>query len=179
MVVTYLHVRARTENLVQARLHIGHLVFPCLIGRNGRRHLKREGDGASPVGVFELTTGFYRRDRVTKPRIPMKTRPLRPSDGWCEVPGSGFYNRHVKLPFRDGHETMWRDDAAYDIVFATNHNARPRVQGQGSAIFFHLTRKEGKATAGCVAVSLKDMQKILTLCGPRVKLVIWPGQGQL
>jgi L,D-peptidoglycan transpeptidase YkuD (ErfK/YbiS/YcfS/YnhG family) len=177
--VTYLHVRARSENIVKSRLHIGHLVFPCLIGQSGRTHLKREGDGASPIGVFDLAQGFYRGDRLLKPAAHLRMQPMRKSDGWCEVPGSAFYNRHVKLPFRDGHETMWRSDGAYDIVFATSHNARPRVQGRGSAIFFHLTRKDATATAGCVAVSLGDMRKILELCRRHVKLVIWPGQGHL
>ncbi len=176
--VTYLHVRAITENAVRGRLHVGHLTFPCIIGRSGRRHRKREGDGASPVGVFTLETGFFRNDRGFIPSATLPMRPLRQSDGWCEVPGSGFYNQHVKLPFRDGHETMWRQDGAYDIVFSTSHNARPRVQGRGSAIFFHLTRQGSHATAGCVAVSRANMLKILKLCGRRVKLVIWPGQGR-
>jgi L,D-peptidoglycan transpeptidase YkuD (ErfK/YbiS/YcfS/YnhG family) len=177
--VTHLHIRARTEKAVQAGLHIGHLVFPCLIGRAGRTHRKREGDGKSPVGVFDLTLGFYRSDRMLKPAPRLNLKKLRLTDGWCEVPRSAFYNSYVKLPFRDGHETMWRDDAAYDVVFATSHNQRPRVKGCGSAIFFHLTREGAVATAGCVAVSLGDMRKILALCGPRVKLAIWPGQGQL
>jgi L,D-peptidoglycan transpeptidase YkuD (ErfK/YbiS/YcfS/YnhG family) len=154
-------------------------VFPCIIGRNGRTHMKREGDGKSPVGSFILRQGFYRSDRVSNPAPALGMRPLRRSDGWCEVPGSGFYNRQVTLPFRDGHETMWRDDGAYDIVFATSHNERPRVQGLGSAIFFHLTREGSGVTAGCVAVSRRDMQKILALCGRKVKLVIWPGQGHV
>jgi L,D-peptidoglycan transpeptidase YkuD (ErfK/YbiS/YcfS/YnhG family) len=165
--------------MVRARLHIGHLVFPCLIGRSGKTHRKREGDGATPVGVYELTQGFYRSDRFLKTGTHLAARPMRKSDGWCEAPGSGLYNRHVKLPFRDGHETMWREDGAYDVVFATSHNAKPRVQGLGSAIFFHLTRPDSHVTAGCVAVSLGDMRKILGLCGRQVKLAIWPGQGQL
>lgn len=72
---------------------------------------------------------------------------------------------------------MWRVDGAYDIVFATSHNERPRVKGAGSAIFFHLTRKGSNVTAGCVAVSQSDMRKILSLCRKKVKLVVWPGQG--
>ena len=165
--------------MVKARLHVGHLVFPCLIGRSGRRWRKREGDGVSPVGVFDLTQGFYRADRLPQPAAHLGARPMRKSDGWCEVPASAFYNSHVRLPFRDGHESMWREDEAYDVVFATSHNQRPRVRGFGSAIFFHLTREGAAATAGCVAVSRQDMRKILGLCGRRVKLVIWPGQGQL
>jgi L,D-peptidoglycan transpeptidase YkuD (ErfK/YbiS/YcfS/YnhG family) len=174
--LSYLHIRARGERDVKGRLHIGHLVFPCIIGRNGRTHMKREGDGKTPVGRFELRQGFYRADRVLK---VLGAREMRENDGWCEVPGSGRYNQHVKLPFRHGHETMWRDDEAYDIVFATSHNERPRVQGAGSAIFFHLTRKGSEVTAGCVAVSKKDMRKILALCGKKVVLAVWPCQGVL
>jgi L,D-peptidoglycan transpeptidase YkuD (ErfK/YbiS/YcfS/YnhG family) len=160
-------------------LHLGHLVFPCIIGRSGRGRIKREGDGKTPVGVFDLRQGFYRGDRGSMPAAQLKLRQMRRSDGWCEVPQSCFYNNHVKLPFRDGHETMWRNDEAYDIVFATSHNERPRVMGLGSAIFFHLTRQGSSVTAGCVAVSKPDMLKILKLCGPKVRLMVWPGQGVL
>ncbi len=177
--VTHLHVRARNERTVAGRLHVGGLVFPCIIGRNGRGYRKHEGDGKTPVGVFLLRKGFYRRDRMGNPAAHLLTKVLRQSDGWCEVPGSGFYNQHVKLPFRDGHETMWRVDEAYDVVFATSHNERPRVQGAGSAIFFHLTRVGSEVTAGCVAVSKSDMRKILSLCGRKVRLAVWPGQGVL
>ncbi len=177
--VTYLHIRARSDRLVKARLHVGHLVFPCIIGRNGRGRIKKEGDGKSPVGSFELRQGFFRADRGAKPAPQLNVKSMRKNDGWCEVPQSSFYNQHVKLPFRDGHETMWREDEAYDIVFATSHNERPRVKGFGSAIFFHLTRKGSGVTAGCVAVSKSDMLKILKLCGPKVRLAVWPGQGVL
>jgi L,D-peptidoglycan transpeptidase YkuD (ErfK/YbiS/YcfS/YnhG family) len=175
--VTQLHIRAISERAVAVRLHLGALVFPCIIGRNGRGFRKREGDGKTPVGVFHLRQGYYRGDRMLNPAAHLRLRKLKTSDGWCEVPGSGFYNQHVKLPFRDGHETMWRGDEAYDVVFATSHNERPRVQGRGSAIFFHLTREGAQVTAGCVAVSKADMRKILSVCGRRVKLVVWPGQG--
>jgi L,D-peptidoglycan transpeptidase YkuD (ErfK/YbiS/YcfS/YnhG family) len=177
--VTHLHVRARTERLVKGRLHVGALVFPCIIGRNGRGFRKSEGDGKTPVGVFWLRQGYYRADRLRQPAAALGLKVLSRRDGWCEVPGSGLYNQHVKLPFRDDHETMWRDDEAYDVVFATSHNERPRVQGAGSAIFFHLTRAGSNVTAGCVAVSKADMRKILSLCGRRVKLAVWPGQGVL
>jgi L,D-peptidoglycan transpeptidase YkuD (ErfK/YbiS/YcfS/YnhG family) len=177
--ITYLHIRARSERQVEGRLHIGHLVFPCIIGRSGRGRIKREGDGKTPVGLFDLRQGFYREDRGFRPAPALELRQMTKSDGWCEVPASAFYNRHVKLPFRDGHETMWRNDEAYDIVFSTSHNERPRVKGSGSAIFFHLTREGSNVTAGCVAVSKPDMLKILKLCGPKVKLAVWPGQGVL
>jgi L,D-peptidoglycan transpeptidase YkuD (ErfK/YbiS/YcfS/YnhG family) len=169
--ITRLHIRAKNMNDVSCRLHLGPLVFPCKIGRTGRIFRKKEGDGRTPVGEFALTLSFYRHDRIRKVK---QARPMRVSDGWCELPGSQFYNRHVKLPFRHAHETMVREDEAYDIVFATSQNMRPRIQGAGSAIFFHLTRKGANATAGCVAVSKRDMLKILSICGPRINLKIWP-----
>jgi L,D-peptidoglycan transpeptidase YkuD (ErfK/YbiS/YcfS/YnhG family) len=161
------------------RLHVGPLVFACIIGRAGRRHAKREGDGATPIGVFAVRHGFYRADRMKRPTTRHDFGQLQRNDGWCEVPQSCLYNRYVKLPFRHGHETMWRDDEAYDVVFATSHNERPRVKGAGSAIFFHLTRQGSAVTAGCVAVSKGDMLKILRLCGRKVRLCIWPSQGGL
>jgi L,D-peptidoglycan transpeptidase YkuD (ErfK/YbiS/YcfS/YnhG family) len=178
--ITHLHIRARNERCVEGRLHLGTLVFPCIIGRNGRCYRKREGDGKTPVGVFDLRQGFYRADRMGPPASGRQMLRIKKADGWCEKPGSGFYNRHVGLPFRDAHETMWREDEAYDVVFATSHNERPRVQYAGSAIFFHLTRAGARVTAGCVAVSKSDMLKILGLCrNRRIRLAVWPSQGVL
>ena len=177
--VTHLHVRARSEKATSALLFCGGTVFPCRLGRAGLAHLKREGDGKTPVGIWAFRRGFYRADKLARPVTGLGLRPMRQTDGWCEDPSSGQYNRFVKLPFGPGHETMWRADDAYDVVFETSHNERPRVRRGGSAIFFHLTRPGANATAGCVAVSASDMRKILTRCGRNVCLVVWPLFGGL
>jgi L,D-peptidoglycan transpeptidase YkuD (ErfK/YbiS/YcfS/YnhG family) len=62
-------------------------------------------------------------------------------------------------------------------VVETSHNQRPRIQGRGSAIFFHLARESFVPTAGCIAVTLKDMQKVLRHCSAKTRLVIWPPSG--
>jgi L,D-peptidoglycan transpeptidase YkuD (ErfK/YbiS/YcfS/YnhG family) len=175
--VTHLHVRARSENQTRALLFCGVVAFPCRLGRSGLGHIKREGDGKTPIGVWHLRRGFYRADKMMRPVTGLGLSHLRKTDGWCEDPSSGQYNRFVKLPFGPGHETMWRADDAYDVVFETSHNERPRVRKGGSAIFFHLTRQGADATAGCVAVSAHDMRKILARCGPKIKLVVWPSMG--
>jgi L,D-peptidoglycan transpeptidase YkuD (ErfK/YbiS/YcfS/YnhG family) len=97
---------------------------------------------------------------------------MRRHDGWCETVGDRNYNRLVKIPYATAHETMQRPDHLYDIVIETSHNERPRVQGHGSAVFFHLRRPDGGPTAGCIAVSLKDMRIILQHVGPKTRLVI-------
>jgi L,D-peptidoglycan transpeptidase YkuD (ErfK/YbiS/YcfS/YnhG family) len=62
-------------------------------------------------------------------------------------------------------------------VVETSHNHRPRIQGRGSAIFFHIARKGFAPTAGCIAVTLRDMQKVLRYCSTKTRLVIWPPNG--
>lgn len=151
--------------------------MPCRLGRTGRSNMKREGDGASPVGVWRLGTVHYRPDRLSRPVTGLAVRPSRATDAWCEDPRDGRYNRKISLAPGEGNETFWRQDEAYDIVIPTSHNSRPRVKGMGSAIFFHLTRQGSRVTAGCVAVACRDMQKLLARCGRITLLVIWPPEG--
>jgi L,D-peptidoglycan transpeptidase YkuD (ErfK/YbiS/YcfS/YnhG family) len=139
--------------------------------------MKREGDGASPVGVWTLERGFFRSDRHLKPRSGTFFVPLRKGWGWCETVGDRNYNRRVPIPYATAHEELIRSDNLYDIVIETDHNKRPRVQGHGSAIFFHLARADYGPTAGCIAVSLGDMRKILSCCSRKMRLVIWPPSG--
>jgi L,D-peptidoglycan transpeptidase YkuD (ErfK/YbiS/YcfS/YnhG family) len=86
---------------------------------------------------------------------------LRSDEGWCDDMASGRYNRPVKLPFAKSHEALWRQDGSYDIVAMTDHNQRPRVRGQGSAIFLHLSRPAQKGTEGCIALSERDLRIVL------------------
>jgi L,D-peptidoglycan transpeptidase YkuD (ErfK/YbiS/YcfS/YnhG family) len=175
--VTYIHVRAMNQSSRRGRLTLGAVTFPCWLGRTGLTIRKREGDGKTPIGTWTLGPGYFRFDRLQKPKCSLKLTPLTTDMGWCETPVSGQYNRKVRLPFRDVSEGMWRTDNAYDLVFPTDHNERPRVKGAGSAIFFHLLRDGADCTAGCVAVCGSGMQKILARCGRNTVLVIWPPHG--
>ena len=153
-------------------LQAGSLAVPCSLGRSGRTHLKREGDGATPVGSWQLRRLFYRAGRMVPPRAWTVGLPIGPQDGWCETVGDRNYNRLVKMPYAVSHETMQRADQLYDIVVELSHNERPRVQGHGSAVFFHLRQPDGGPTAGCIAVSLRDMKIILGLCGRKTRMVV-------
>jgi L,D-peptidoglycan transpeptidase YkuD (ErfK/YbiS/YcfS/YnhG family) len=139
--------------------------------------LKREGDGASPVGSFDLVEVLYRSDRTARPKTALPVLPMRWRWGWCERVGDRNYNRLVLLPYAAAHEYLCRDDGLYDVVVVTSHNRRPRVQGLGSAIFFHLARPGFAPTAGCVAVTLPAMRAILGRCRPGTRLVIHPPGG--
>ena len=141
----------------------GDLVSTCSIGRSGvvAAPEKREGDGASPLGKWRLKRVFYRADRIDRPETSLPVIPLKESDGWCDQADHPLYNRPVSLPFSASHEKLWREDHAYDVIIELAHNDDPVVAGLGSAIFFHLAHDDGRATEGCVAVSLEDMLRAL------------------
>lgn len=88
-------------------------------------------------------------------------RPIRNDDGWCDAPGHACYNRPVRTPFAASHEVMRRIDRLYDIVLVLDHNQCPRNARAGSAVFLHIQPPDGGPTAGCVALSLRDMRMVL------------------
>ncbi|WP_290541930.1 L,D-transpeptidase family protein [Aestuariivirga sp.] len=170
--VQTIRVLTRNATVATGLLKVGGMTFPCSIGRSGKRFLKREGDGASPRGGWQVRRLFYRADRGLPPRTGLKAQAMRDFDGWCETVGDRNYNRLVRIPYATAHETMKRADHLYDVVVELSHNGRPRVQGHGSAVFFHLRQPDGGPTAGCVAVSMRDMRIILGLIGRHARIVI-------
>lgn len=134
--------------------------------------MKREGDNKSPMGVWKLEKLYFRPDKALRPASKLRTTALRKDDGWCDAAGHKDYNRHVRLPFAASHETLWRADEAYDLLFTTSHNQRPRIQGAGSAIFLHIWRQGATGTQGCVALRVADLRKVLAACSRSTYLVI-------
>lgn len=156
------------------RLACGGRSFRCALGRSGVRADKREGDGASPAGVFPLRRVLYRADRLAAPRTRLEVAAIDRNDGWCDDPANPMYNRPVRLPFPANHERMWRDDGLYDLVAILGHNDDPPVPGAGSAIFIHVASPDYGPTAGCIALRMKDLLAVLEQCGPGDTLRISP-----
>lgn len=156
----------------RGRIIAGNMVIPCALGQGGMAHNKREGDGVTPIGTHYAVKGFYRSDKMPKPRTAIPMAALRKSDGWCDDPGHRNYNRKVDLPFAARHEKMWREDHLYDIVLDLNWNSRPRTHGRGSAIFLHFARDNFGPTEGCIAIPPRMVRKFLSAIGPRTKIIV-------
>lgn len=155
----------------EARIIIAGNIRKAAIGRSGTTTLKKEGDGATPVGAFALREVIYRRDRMLRPRTPLPVRPLHVEDGWCEDPKDRNYNRRVRLPYSGASvDRLTRADDLYDLVVVLGYNDRPRVKGRGSAIFMHLARPGYTPTAGCIALSRRDLLLLLKLARPGAKI---------
>lgn len=154
------------------RLICGNLVLRCALGRSGIRAQKREGDGATPRGVFRLENAFYRRDRIGRPATNLCIAVIGPNDGWCDAADDRNYNRPVPRPYPASTETLWRRDSLYDVVVVIDYNRRPRRRAAGSAIFMHVAEKGLKPTEGCVALPRRDLLKVMARIGPRTRIVV-------
>jgi L,D-peptidoglycan transpeptidase YkuD (ErfK/YbiS/YcfS/YnhG family) len=140
----------------------------CALGKGGTvaAAAKREGDGASPLGVWPIRRVLYRPDRGPLPQTALSIAPLRPDDGWCDDPKDPAYNQPVAHPYPASAERMWRDDHVYDLVVILGHNDDPVAPGAGSAIFMHLAKPEYTPTEGCVALARADLDALLRLARP-------------
>lgn len=143
-------------------------VARCALGRSGvtPAAAKREGDGASPVGLWPMREVYFRPDRLERPVTALAVEPLTPEAGWCDDPASPLYNRPVRLPSPLSHEKLWREDHIYDLIVVLGYNDDPVVPGKGSAIFLHLARDDYSSTEGCVACARQDLLSLLAAARP-------------
>lgn len=156
-------VRPSARDHRQGYLKVGPFAFRAALGRNGIGMLKREGDGHTPRGGLRLLYGFWRSDRIGRPQTRLQMIPSRETMVWCDDPKSPSYNRLSRLPLKESHEAMCRADQLYDIVIVMDWNVSMRRRGAGSAIFLHLARPGCKPTEGCIAVTERDMRRLLAV----------------
>jgi L,D-peptidoglycan transpeptidase YkuD (ErfK/YbiS/YcfS/YnhG family) len=148
----------------------------CALGPSGvvAGGAKREGDGASPAGVWPMRCVLWRPDHSERPATRLPAEPIAPDDGWCDAPDDPAYNQKVKLPYPASAETLWRDDRLYDLVIVLGYNDAPVVPGAGSAIFLHLAKPDYGHTQGCVAMAAADLTHLLALARPGDAIRIRP-----
>lgn len=160
----------------QGALEVGGRRVRCALGMAGvvPAALKREGDGATPAGVWPLRRLLYRPDRGPAPRSCLPMRALSVTDGWCDDPADSRYNSPVALPYPASAERLWREDSLYDRIVVLGHNDDPVIAGAGSAIFLHVAAEGYAPTQGCIAVNAADMATLLSLAGPGDTLAVLP-----
>lgn len=145
-------------------------LYPCTIGRGGVVSDKREGDGATPVGVHRIVGMLYRPDRMARPAD--WAIPIRPGDLWSDDPSHEDYNLMVRAPYPHSHEVLRRADPLYDLVLLTDWNWPFAQKGRGSAIFMHQWRRPGFPTEGCVALLRDHLREIAARITYQTRLIV-------
>ena len=136
--------------------------YRCALGKAGVKKKIKEGDNITPKGIFKITKIYYRADRIKKIKTHIKKIKIEKYMGWCDDPKSIFYNKEIKLPTKLKHEKFYRSDNLYDLIAVLNYNMKPVVKNKGSAIFMHIAKSSYKKTQGCIALSKKNLIKILS-----------------
>ena len=144
----------------------------CSIGKCGITNSKKEGDLATPKGVFGLGPLYFREDRNQYFKTKLKKRVIKKNMGWCDDIQSKKYNKEIYFPFNFGAEKLYRKDNIYDIIINIKYNQTPVIKSKGSAIFLHVAKKSYEKTKGCIALSKRDLLKILPLINKKTKILI-------
>jgi L,D-peptidoglycan transpeptidase YkuD (ErfK/YbiS/YcfS/YnhG family) len=135
--------------------------------------LKLEGDNRSPAGVFRIGEAFGYAARAA---TALPYRALSASDYCMDVSGTAQYNRIVDAhvvgaaAVKGSTEPMRRDlhahgDQRYRLGFVIEQNVRAAPQA-GSCIFAHLWKSPHDATAGCTAMAVPVMHRLLVWLRP-------------
>ena len=151
-----MHIFIKNKKLTYGKYRV-----KCAIGKRGIGNKKREGDKITPIGKFKIKTILYRKDRISHFKSKINKLSIRNNMGWCDDPKSKKYNKLIKIPFKGSAEKLYRKDNIYDIILVLNYNINPIRKGKGSAIFIHIARKSYKSTLGCIAISKRNLKKII------------------
>lgn len=152
-------------------LRLGSWVIPCSIGRAGITNDKKEGDMATPSGVWQITGALYRPERLSG-QVPSWAKPIGLRDLWSDDAGDSWYNQPVKAPYGPSHERLRRADPLYDLILVTDWNRSPTIAGKGSAIFIHTWRRPAYPTAGCIAMAQADLLALCAQIKPGCKVIV-------
>jgi L,D-peptidoglycan transpeptidase YkuD (ErfK/YbiS/YcfS/YnhG family) len=139
------------------------LKFRCAIGKNGIKKKIKEGDFVTPKGTFALKKVYYREDRIKNLKTKLKKIKIKKFMAWCDDPKSKFYNKQIKLPSRYSYEKLYRNDKIYDIIITLDYNTNPIIKNKGSAIFIHISKRNYKPTAGCIALKKENLMNLLSV----------------
>ena len=167
-----IRVAARPGWRTRGWLSAGAVRIPIALGRSGVAANKREGDGATPRGVFRLVRLWWRADRMPRPPTLLPARRIAADDAWIEDSENRRYNHAVKRTAQEPGDRLWRTDHLYDMLIELDHNTRPRVAGRGSAVFVHVARPGFGPTAGCVALEAKRLRWLLSRVGPKTRIAV-------
>ncbi|MDD4372216.1 MAG: L,D-transpeptidase family protein [Anaerostipes sp.] len=129
---------------------------------------KKTGDMKTPVGVYNFTKAFGIKKN---PGSKMKYTKLKNSHYWCA--DRKYYNRFVNVKkHKCNGEHLIKIKPQYNYCLSLNYNPKNKY-GKGSAIFLHCTKKGRNYTAGCIAISEKNMKKVMNKVDKNAKICIY------
>jgi D-alanyl-D-alanine dipeptidase len=145
--------------------------------RSTSEPVKKEGDGKSPAGIFDLGTAFGYSDQPL-PGLKLPYLPLTESIECVDDVKSKYYNRIVNrsavVPDWNSSEHMRDAGESYrwGVVVDFNGTVAGRDRdapepGSGSCVFLHIWHDQSRGTAGCTAMTQMNVETLLTWLDPK------------
>ncbi|MBN2721894.1 MAG: L,D-transpeptidase family protein [Campylobacterales bacterium] len=130
--------------------------------------IKKEGDGKSPIGIFELKEAFgYEQLNAAYPYMVMSEK-----NHCIDDINSKWYNKVIDstkvVKDYSSHEVMKFKANYYRYGIVVDHNPNG-AKGAGSCIFMHI---KDIPTTGCTAMSESQMVEIIKWLDPRAKPIL-------
>src|ERR1035437_689687 len=125
---------------------------------------KREGDGRSPAGIFNLSAVFGFAPENQMAGLKMPYMPITEMIECVDDVTSKYYNHIVSnktVDSVDWHSSEKMDSIKlYALGVVVDHNTFSVKKEGGSCIFFHLWRGPESTTSGCTAMDSASIHDI-------------------
>jgi D-alanyl-D-alanine dipeptidase len=155
--------------------------IPVVLGRNGMawgvdvEHpdsdaVKKEGDGRTPAGIYEIGPGFGFADKSIG---KLDYFPLTDTSVCVDDTKSNYYNQLIdsaKIPTVDWNSgEQMHQVPGYEMGSMIQYNTENPVRGAGSCIFMHIWKGADVGTAGCIAMEATNLKPVLQWLNSRKK----------
>lgn len=142
-------------------------ISPAVTGKSGLSFTKKEGDGATPAGLYSIGRmfGYAPKPDGVRTSYTVTNR----FHYWVDDPASADYNKWMYD--RGNPSSKWQsferlNHELYKYAVVIRYNENPVVKGAGSAIFLHRWRTGSTPTAGCIALSESHLLVLMKWLDP-------------
>lgn len=141
--------------------------YPAVTGKSGLSFTKKEGDGATPTGMYEIGRMFGYGKKPAGVRTSYTV--TNQFHYWVDDPKSADYNKWIY--YRGNPASRWKsferlNHELYKHAIVIRYNENPIVKNAGSAIFLHRWRTSTTPTAGCLALSESHLIALMKWLDP-------------
>lgn len=122
---------------------------------------KYEGDGKSPAGIFTIkkSFGYATTNSGQLPYLHASDNLICIDDATASEYNTIQLENNPKEKYKS-FEWMKREDDLYRLGLVVNYN-QEGIKNRGSCIFLHVQKSENAPTAGCTAMPIEALAKII------------------
>lgn len=140
---------------------------PAVTGKNGISFSKKEGNGATPAGMYDIGRMFGYAEKPAGVRSSYTV--TNKFHYWVDDSSSPDYNQWIY--YRGNPFSRWKsferlNHELYKHAIVIRYNENPIVKNAGSAIFIHRWRTGATPTAGCIALSESHLVVLMKWLDP-------------